>query len=147
MTAGRRPRNGENGMSAHHAALIETMILVSAADAEATDAEIEIIGDIVDHLPVFRDYDTAQLGATLQACQDLLTQDDGLEKGLQAIKNQLPPRLRETAYALACDVIAADGEATQEELRVLELLADRLGIDRLIAAGIERGARARFVIP
>ncbi len=134
-------------MSAHHAALIETMILVSAADAEATDAEIEIIGDIVDHLPVFRDYDTAQLGATLQACQDLLTQDDGLEKGLQAIKNQLPPRLRETAYALACDVIAADGEATQEELRVLELLADRLGIDRLIAAGIERGARARFVIP
>jgi tellurite resistance protein len=45
---------------------------------------------------------------------------------------------------VACDVAAADGEASQEELRVLELMRDRLNIDRLIAAGIERGARARF---
>ena len=44
----------------------------------------------------------------------------------------------------ACDLVAADGEATQEELRVLELIRDRLNIDQLIAAAIERGARARF---
>ena len=54
------------------------------------------------------------------------------------------PPICETAYALACDVAAVDGEATQEELRVLELMRHRLNIDRLIAAGIERGARARF---
>ena len=33
--------------------------------------------------------------------------------------------------------------ATQEELRLLEMLRHRLQIDRLIAAGIERGSRAR----
>ena len=31
-----------------------------------------------------------------------------------------------------------------EELRILEMIRHRLTIDRLIAAGIERGARARF---
>ena len=49
-----------------------------------------------------------------------------------------------TAYAIACDLVAVDGNATEEELRVLELIRHRLNIDRLIAAAIERGARARF---
>jgi hypothetical protein len=52
--------------------------------------------------------------------------------------------LRETAYAIACDLVAADGEASQEELRIIELIRDRLNIDRLIAAAIERSSRARF---
>jgi hypothetical protein len=52
--------------------------------------------------------------------------------------------MRETAYALACDIVAADGNASQEELRVLELLRHRMEMERLVAAAIERGARARF---
>jgi uncharacterized tellurite resistance protein B-like protein len=131
----------------HHAALIETMFLVAAADAQMSDAEIRIIGDIVNHLPVFRDYDQSRLKATLAESAELLGREDGLEQGLKSIRDGLPPKLRETAYALACDVVAADGEATQEELRILELLSYRLNIDRLTAAAIERGARARFMTP
>ena len=41
-------------------------------------------------------------------------------------------------------IVAVDGEATQEELRILDLIRHRLNIDRLIAAAIERGAKARF---
>jgi hypothetical protein len=63
---------------------------------------------------------------------------------LEAIKAALPARLRETAYAIACDLVAVDGEATQEELQLLELMRERFEIDRLIAVAIERGARARF---
>ena len=40
---------------------------------------------------------------------------------------------------------AADGLATQEELRLLELLRHRLDVGRLEAAAIERGARARHM--
>ncbi|MGO8917659.1 MAG: tellurite resistance TerB family protein [Stellaceae bacterium] len=127
-----------------HAALIYTMMLVSAADTDMTDAELQIIGDIVNHLPVFRTYERQRFTKDLKECAQLLAKDDGLEQALKGIKNALPQKLRETAYAVACDVAAADGEASQEELRVLELLRHRLGIDRLIAAGIERGARARF---
>jgi tellurite resistance protein len=128
----------------HHAALIYTMMLVSAADTQMTDNELQIIGDIVNHLPVFRDYEKKRFTQDLKECADLLAKEDGLEQALKGIKRALPQRLRETAYAVACDVAAADGEASQEELRVLQLLRDGLGIDQLIAAGIERGARARF---
>jgi len=40
-------------------------------------------------------------------------------------------------------VAAADGKASQEELRLLEMIRDRLDIGRLPAAAIERAARAR----
>ena len=127
-----------------HGALIYTMVIVSAADRDMTDAELAIIGDIVGHLPVFREFDRKQLPSVLQACTQMLNREDGLEEAFGEIKAALPANLRETAYAVACDVAAADGEASQEDLRVLELMRHRLNIDRLIAAGIERGARARF---
>ena len=127
-----------------HGALIYTMVIVSAADREMSDPELAIIGDIVGHLPAFRGFDRQQLPGVLEACTRLLNRENGLEEAFAAIKKALPANLRETAYALACDVAAADGEASQEELRVLEMMRHRLSIDRLIAAGIERGARARF---
>ena len=128
----------------HHRALIYTMVIVSAADSDMPDAELRIIGDIVRDLPVFRDFDRRELPRVLNDCTDLIGRDDGLEETLKAIKTALPAKLRETAYAIACDLVAADGEATQEELRILERIRHRLNLDRLIAAAIERGARARF---
>jgi tellurite resistance protein len=109
-----------------------------------TDAELAIIGDIVGHLPAFRGFDRELLPDVLEACTRLLNRENGLDEAFAAIKKTLPANLRETAYAIACDVAAADGEASQEELRILEMMRHRLDIDRLIAAGIERGARARF---
>ena len=129
----------------HHAALIYTMVLVSASDGNMTDAELRIIGDDVDHLPIFRDYDKHGLRQTLQECNELLSGDDGIDEVLAKIKKALPTKLRETAYALACDVVAADGEATQQELKFLEHLRHEFVIDRLAAAAIERGTRARFM--
>jgi tellurite resistance protein len=130
----------------HHSALIYTMVLASAADTAMTDAELRTIGDIVTHLPIFADYDNKHLTKTLATCADLLQSESGLDQALKDIKAALPPRLRETAYAIACDVVASDGEASQEELRFLEMLRDRLPIDRLVAGAIERAARARFMM-
>ncbi len=131
-------------MISHHAALVYTMVLVSAADQEMSDAELRAIGEIVGFLPVFRDYDPELLPKTAAACAEMLDLEDGLEKAFALIKAALPARLRETAYALGCDVAVADGEMNQEKLRVLELIRHRLEVDRLIAAAIERGATARF---
>ena len=132
-------------MTDHHAALIYTMVLVSAADREMTDAELHTIGDTVNHLPIFQDYDQDRLTATAQSCAELLNEDDGFEKVMVQIVSGLPERLRETAYALSCDVAAADGRVSQEELRLLELLRHRLDVGRLPAAAIERGTRARYM--
>jgi tellurite resistance protein len=128
----------------HHRALIYTMVIVSAADSELPDAELRIIGDIVRDLPVFRDFDESELPKILNDCTELMSREDGLEATLKAIKAGLPAKLRETAYAIACDLVASDGEASQEELRIIELIRHRLNLERLVAAAIERGARARF---
>lgn len=127
-----------------HGALIYTMVIVTGAEASMGETEMAIIGDIIEHLPVFYGFDRQQLPAHLNGCAELLGGEDGLEQTLAAIKAALPVRLRETAYAIGCDLVAADGRATQDELRVLELIRHRLDIDRLAAAAIERGARARF---
>ena len=127
-----------------HGALIYTMVLVTGAESRLPAAEIAIIGDIVGHLPAFHNFDRGKLAGHLDSCAELLSRDDGLEATLGAIKEALPPRLRETAYVIACDLIASDGSATQEELQILELIRQHLEVDRLIAAAIERGTRARF---
>jgi tellurite resistance protein len=128
-------------MAAHHDALIYTMVLVSAADREMTDAELRTIGEIVRFLPVFRGFDDKSIPQVAGACAGMLSDEDGLEQAFAFIRDNLPERLRETAYAIACDIAAADGR----ELRLLELLRHALNLDRLIAAGIERGARARHM--
>lgn len=130
-------------MSDHHTALVYTMVLVSAADREMSDAELRTIGEVVRYLPVFRDFPERDLPTVASDCAGLLDDDQGLDRVLAVIKSGLPAKLRETAYAIACDVAAADGRATQEELRLLEMLRHALDIDRLVAAAIERGARAR----
>ncbi|HJU18567.1 MAG TPA: tellurite resistance TerB family protein [Stellaceae bacterium] len=128
----------------HHRALIYTMVIVSGAAREMAETEQQIIGDIVGHLPVFRDLDHRALPGLLRDCAELMARADGLEATLGAIKSALPAKLRETAYAIACDLVAADGAAEEDELAILELLRNSLDLDRLTAAAIERGARARF---
>lgn len=127
-----------------HTALIYTMVIMSAADSEMTDREIFVIGDIVKTLPVFEDFDPELLPEVAANCAEVLNQENGIESVLDIVADSLPDNLRATAYALACDVAAADGAVKQEELRLLEMIRHRLDIDRLHAAAIETGANARY---
>ncbi len=129
----------------HHSALIYTMVLVSAADRDMTDNEIATMGEIVRSLPIFRNYDFDLLATAAQTCAELLDAEEGLETVLALIREALPDKLCETAYAIACEIAAADGKVSQEELRLLEIIRHRFDVGRLVAAAIERGVRARYV--
>ena len=129
----------------HHTALVYTMVLVSAADSYMTDSELFTIGEIARTLPVFKDYDPERLPKAAEDCAELLGQEGGLDTVIGLIQDALPEKLRETAYAMACDVAAADGSVGQEELKLLPFLRPQLGVGRLPAAAIERGARARYM--
>ncbi len=132
-------------MAELHEGLIYAMVLSSAADREMTDSELQSMGAMVRKLPVFDGFDEEELPTATRACAELLNDDDGLEQAIGFIRTKVPARLYETAYAISCDVVAADGSASQEELRLLEMIRHSLDIDRLVAAGIERGARARHM--
>ena len=127
-----------------HAALIYVMVMMAAADSDITDQELMTIGEIVRMLPAFDDFDEELLPKLAEDCADLLNQDDGFDEVIRLASTALTQNLRETAYALACDVAAADGRVSQEELRLLELIRHGLPVGRLPAAAIERGARSRF---
>ena len=125
-------------------ALIYGMIAASVADQNMKDVELARISEMVSHLPVFDGFDPASLTEIADDCVAMLSQEDGLDEMFARMREALPERLRETAYALACDVVAADGSASQEELRLLEMMRHQVGVDRLSAAAIERGAAARY---
>ena len=124
-------------------ALVAVMIAVSASDETFRTAELVAIQRIVNHLPVFADYDADRMRQVSQTVFDLFEEEDGLDALFGLVRDALPERLNETAYALACDVAAADGRIGQPELRMLEEIRHELNIGRLHAAAIEQGARAR----
>jgi tellurite resistance protein len=130
----------------HHAALIYVMVTMSAVDRTMTDAELSRIGEIVSNLPVFADFDQEDLVKTAETCGEVLGEDGGLDRVLVLVKSALPKKLRETAYALALEVAAADREVKAEEARFLDMLRDSLDLDKLTTAGIERGIRARNLV-
>ena len=126
--------------------LVALMIAVSASDEHIRTAELVKIQTAVNNLPVFAEYDIDRMTVVSQIVFDLFEQEDGLDAMFGLIRDNLPERLFETGYALACDVAAADGELAEQELRLLEEIRYELNIDRLHAAAIERGARARHVV-
>ncbi|WP_120495421.1 tellurite resistance TerB family protein [Kiloniella sp. EL199] len=132
-------------MTDYRSALVYVMVLTSAADSDMTDSELSTIGEIVKFLPVFKGYNPEDLPMDSRECANLLEGEDGIDRVLDKVVAALPEHLRETAYALALEVVAADGIASQEELRLLEILRHTLDIERLAAAAIERGARARYM--
>ncbi len=124
-------------------ALVAVMVAVSAADENLSTNELLSIARMVDTLPVFEDYDRDRLSTVSQTVFDLFTEEDGLDALFGLVRDSLPRPLYETAYALACDVAAADGHAFQVELQFLLELRHELDVDRLTAAAIEKGSAAR----
>jgi hypothetical protein len=119
------------------------MVLVAAADGGITDREIGVMASLVQTLPVFQNFSSEHLDQATDAAVNLLAENDGLAHGARLICEALEPKLRETAYALACEVIAADQASKQPSLQMLEFIGTELQIDPLVASAIERGARAR----
>jgi len=136
--------NVEASLSAQDA-LTALMIAVSASDEDIRTAELLKINSAINNLPIFAAYDAGRLPQISQMVFDLFDQEDGLEALFGLIRDALPEKLYETAYALSCDVAAADGSIGGSEMRMLEEIRYELNLDRLYAAAIERGARARHM--
>lgn len=103
-------------------ALVAVMVAVSASDETIRTVELLAIERQVNHLPVFAGYDSDRIRAVAQTVYAQFAEEDGLDTLLAMVRHALPPKLQETAYALACDVAAADIRLGQSELRLLEEL-------------------------
>ena len=126
-------------------ALVAVMIAVCASDEHMRTTELVAINRMVTQMPVFQGYDPDRIRQISQTVLDLFEEEEGLNALFGLIRAALPPRLHETAYAMACDVAAADTNVQAVELEMLGEIRDQLQIDRLHAAAIEWGARVRHM--
>lgn len=136
-----------SGTISEQAALIYVMVMMSAVDRRMSDAELARIGAITRTLPIFAGFDEERLVPTARECAAILDNDEGLETVLGLVAESLPHRLYETAYALGVEIAAADLDVKAEEAKLLQLLRNKLGLDRLVTVAIERGAGARHARP
>jgi hypothetical protein len=125
-------------------ALVLTMVLVSAADGGMTDREIGVMSGLVQTLPAFQAFTTGELADVTDRAVSLLHEDNGLAHAGRLMRAALNSKLCETAYFLACEVIAGGDGAKRQSLDMLEFVRNELRLDTLISTAIERGVRARY---
>lgn len=129
-----------------HTALVYVMVVVSAADGSMDKRELEAIGKLARALPAFKGFDPDRLLTAVQDCSDILQEEEGLTAVLGLVRDALSEPLRETAYWLALEMALTDHKVALEEIRVIETIRRVLGLDKLVAAALERGARARYQV-
>lgn len=127
--------------------LVYFMVTTAGADETITSEEIDRMAALITRLPVFKGYGHDQFIETATQCVDQMNGALGLDGVLLAASDALPERLRDTAYSLAVEVAAVDLKLEQSELHLLEMIADRLDIDKLTVGAIEAAARARYRKP
>ena len=135
----------ENALISPQDALVAVMVAVSLSDETVSTSELLSITRIVDHLPIFAQYDASRIKMISQTVFELFSEEEGLDALFGIVRDALPDDLNETAYAMACDVAASDGQIRPGEMQLLEEIRHELRIDRLHGAAIERGARARHM--
>jgi tellurite resistance protein len=132
------------GIISTEQALIYVMVMMTGVEGKVKPKELDEMELLLRTMPVFKDFDRLRLATVAQECSDILQEKEGLQTVLGLVKDQLPVRLRETAYALAVEVAAVDLAVGKEELRFLAILRDALGLDKLTTAALERSAIARY---
>lgn len=124
-------------------ALVHLMVVTASSDEGISEHELQVIASLIERSPVFEGYDLTLLENVANEAVDL-TNAIGLDGVLDAAVAAVPERLHDTAYSLAVEVAVVDVQLPQEELRLLEMVRDRLEVDRLVTAAIEASARARM---
>ena len=133
-----------SGTISNEQALVYVMVMMSGVEGRIKAEELAELELLVRTLPIFKSFDRNRLATIAQECGDMLQMSEGMKTVLELVKDQLPTRLRETAYALAVEVAASDLLVGREELRFLAILRDALDLDKLVTAALERSAIARY---
>ena len=128
-------------MLSREAALVYAMVCAAGPGREIAQEEIGVIGDLIDHLPIFHGIERRQVRELARRAPAQLAGPGGMDAVYGQIRAALAGRLREAAYALSCDVIAVC--RPQQDTQRLERIRAQLGVDPATARTIERAAGLR----
>lgn len=103
------------------------------ADTHIKNVELKKLSSMIALSPLYR-----HIKNPLEYISSLNTEYSGkeVEKVIDIAIESLTPRLRETAYAWACEVVMADFGVSQEEHACLGLLVKKMGLHGELAGKI-----------
>lgn len=121
-------------------AVMSVAVLAMAADGRWKNREIERLRMMAFLQPLFRDVHSVEQFIGSRAA-DLRAV--GAKVLLEDCRKALTPRLRETAYAWAVDLVQADGSVVPAEHAFLQELAAKFSIPGALARKLQAAAAIR----
>jgi uncharacterized tellurite resistance protein B-like protein len=103
------------------------IIAASNADGRVGPEEARRVNDIFNSTKLFRQPGAMAVEGVLDQVVELF-QRHGTEAIVAQAAKALPPELRAPTFAVAVDLVLADGEATREERTIIDGLQDLLQI-------------------
>ncbi|MEO1373022.1 MAG: tellurite resistance TerB family protein [Cyanobacteria bacterium J06635_10] len=121
-------RNQENSVSFSPAEAFAAITLATvAADGYLSDDEIQVMMASLSRMQLFRSYsDDVMRRLFDKLCG--VTKRQGSDVLINTAIASLPHHLHDTAFAVATDLVLADGEVTEEEENLLQHLYTHLDI-------------------
>lgn len=104
-----------------------------AADGYLLEEERQSIFSVMSNLHIFQKYSSRQRLKLLEKLFDVLRQQGG-HTLVYSAKDALPPQLRETAFAVAINMVMADGTLVESEREFLHQLEQVLEIPESCAS-------------
>ncbi len=114
-------------------AFIAILVSVIYVDDVISDCEVERLLFSISQLKAMKNYSENYLYKTINRLVNIIHKQ-GVESLLAAGIKALPHKLRETTFAVATDIILADGQVTNKESEILEHLRKKLEISELRAS-------------
>ena len=137
-TAGNRSRGGRSeagGKLDADDAVIALLIAAMAASGHVSAEEAARAHDIIWSMRRFRNRSGEVVGRKIERMRTLVGQQ-GSSRAIEAAAQQIPPRLRGGAFAVAADLVLVDGRMERLEGQFLRALAGELGLDSQAAKNI-----------
>lgn len=98
-----------------------------ACDGHIADEEVSGLWTILPRMKLFQGWGGPQFNAMADKLIGILKRE-GLDSLLAKSTGVVPPELRETAFANACDLVLSDGVVDQSEKEFLNSLCQRLQV-------------------
>ncbi|MBW4596395.1 MAG: tellurite resistance TerB family protein [Brasilonema angustatum HA4187-MV1] len=116
-------------------AIAAIALAATASDGNLSDEQARGILSLLSGMKLFRYYSNDEINRMFEKLLNILKWE-GINALFHSAKESLPYDLRETAFAIATDLVLADGVSPQEELEFLNDLSQDLGISGYIAIQI-----------
>ena len=135
MTSAQEVGGTENIILNDAEAFAGIVLVAVASDRQISQPELKRMYFLLARMRLFQGWSETQYHAIIDKFWDML-KSQGLEPSLDLCIRSLSPKLYQTAFAIAVDLVLTDGTVTQEEKDFLYDLQKKLGLETKLATKI-----------